>query len=208
MRVRRHYHRRRPRRALRAGSRGELACRTSRPRERALRNRAWRPGREDGVLRARREVGRHHRGRHAHERLVRRRHGRLHRRDGRASEGACRTVRRTRRARAIGPPGIGPLRRLREDRHPAPAQPGGFEGGPGTVVVSRHREADDRRLGAGPRHPSARHLRGRPANLQPDACARVRRAPGACRRRHRDPPKPGDHRRLGCCPRSRRAVRR
>ena len=77
-------------------------------------------------------------------------------------------------ARAIGSPGIGPLRRLREDRHPAPAQPGSFEGGPGAVVVSCHREADDRRLGAGPRHPSARHLRGRPANLQPDARARVR----------------------------------
>lgn len=57
--------------------------------------------------------------------------------------------RRARRARAIGPPGIWPLRRLREDRHPAPAQPGRFEGGPGTVVVSCHREADDRRLGAG-----------------------------------------------------------
>ena len=207
MRIGRHYHRRRPRRALRAGSRCELACRAPRPRERALRDRARRPGREDGVLRARREVGCHHRGRHAHERLVRRRHGRLHRRDGCAFEGACRTVRRARRARAIGPPGIGPLRRLREDRHPAPAQPGSFEGGPSAVVVSCHREADDRRLGAGPRHPSARHLRGRPANLQPDACARVRRAPGACRRRHRDPPKPGDHRRLGCCPRSRRAVR-
>ena len=174
MRVGRHHHRRRPRCALRAGSRCELACRAPRPRERALRDRARRPRCEDGVLRARREIGCHHRGRHAHERLVRWRHGRLHRRDGRASEGACRAVRRARRARAIGPPGIGPLRRLREDRHPAPAQPGSFEGGPGTVVVSCHREADDRRLGAGPRHPSARHLRGRPANLQPDARARVR----------------------------------
>ena len=139
---------------------------------------------------------------------MRRRHGRLHRRDGRASEGACRTVRRARRTRAIGPPGIGPLRRLRKDRHSAPAQPGSFEGGPSAVVVSRHRETDDRRLGTGPRHPSARHLRGRTANLQPDACARVRRASGTGRRRHRGPSKSRDHRRPRCCPRCRRAVRR
>ena len=53
---------------------------------------------------------------------------------------------------------LGPVRRLCQDRHPDPAQPGGQPGGHCPVGLPRHRQADHRRPGAGAGDDPARHL--------------------------------------------------
>ena len=136
-------------------------------------HRAGRRGRQDHLLR-RRPGG-------ADERLLRRRHRRLHRPDGHPDERhGERAGRAVPEAREDLPHRL-PLRRVRQERHPAHPQPGRPEGGRGRLHLPGGGGPDRGRPHPGPGAQGQDRLPGRPPPLPHGPAAAVRGDPEAGR---------------------------
>lgn len=170
-----HYHRRRPRRALRAGSRCELACRAPRPRERAA-ARSSSAGQDAKMVFFERDEKS---GANTVADM---------RMNGSCAGGTGAFIDEMAALLKVPVEQFDELAARGQSVHQVSGRCGVYAKTDIQPLLNQGVSKEDLALSSfhaiakqtigglapGPRHPSARHLRGRPANLQPDARARVR----------------------------------